>query len=437
METSTLALLGGPKAVTIASGDAFTWPIVTAEDEEAIIQVVRRGAMSGTDVTKKFEQEWAAWNGCSYAVAYCNGTSSLHAAMWACGVGAGDEIICPSMTYWASCTSALSLGAAVNFADIDPQTLCIDPDDIEHRIGPRTKLIVVVHYAGHPCDMDRIMAIARRHGVKVLEDVSHAHGSLYKGRKCGTLGDIAGMSMMAGKGFAIGEGGMMTTDDRLLYERCLAFGHYERTGVATRWNAAESNITDPGLLPYAGIAMGGFKHRINQTCSAMGRVQLKSVDARSAAIRAAMDRFWAALDGVPGLRPHRIATPDSHMGPWYFPQGHYRSEELHGLPIERFVAAVAAEGVSGVAIGANHPLHLHNLFHTADLFAMGRPTMLSFGQRDVRQGPGSLPVAETVKQRTLSVPWFKHDRPELIGQVAAAFRKVLENHQALLAQPVR
>ena len=413
-------------------GDALKWPIVTREDEEAVLDVLRRGAMSGTDITKLFEKEWGEWMGVKYALAYCNGTSSLHAALWACGVGAGDEVICPSMTYWASCASALSLGAAVNFADIDPLTLCVNPDDIEHRICPRTKAIVVVHYAGHPCDMDRIMPIARRHGVKVLEDVSHAHGSLYKGRKCGTIGDIAGMSMMAGKGFAVGEGGMMVTNDRSLYERCVAYGHYERTGAASRWSAAESYITDPELLPYAGLPMGGFKHRINQTCSAMGRVQLRYYPERIAEIQKAMNSFWSLLSGVSGLRAHKITSPDSTMGPWYFPQGLYFPEELGGLPVEKFVEAVAAEGVTGVGVGGNAPLHLHELFHSADIFRMGKPTMLSFGQRDVRQGPGTLPVAEAVKKRTIAIPWFKKDRPELIGQIAGAFRKVAENHRKLL-----
>ncbi|HOF86935.1 MAG TPA: aminotransferase class I/II-fold pyridoxal phosphate-dependent enzyme, partial [Armatimonadota bacterium] len=141
--TSVLAFNGGTPAVTKEAGDIFAWPIVTAEDEEAVLEVLRRGAMSGNDVSKAFEREFAAWIGLAHALTYPNGTEALRAAMWACGVGAGDEIICPSMTYWASCTSALSLGAAVNFADIDPETLCIDPNDIAHRIGPRTKAIVV------------------------------------------------------------------------------------------------------------------------------------------------------------------------------------------------------------------------------------------------------------------------------------------------------
>lgn len=163
--------------------------------------------MSDTDITKKFEREFAEWQGTQFALGFCNGTASLHAAMYGCGVGVGDEIICPSVTYWASALPCFSLGATVSFADIDPVTLCLDPNDLEHRITKRTKAIVVVHYLGYPADMDEIVAIARKHGVKVIEDVSHAQGGLYKGRKLGTIGDVGAMSLMTGKSFAIGEGG--------------------------------------------------------------------------------------------------------------------------------------------------------------------------------------------------------------------------------------
>jgi len=433
VKTTKLAINGGPKAVTCDPGDIFKWPIVTREDEEAVLDVLRRGAMSGTDITKQFEREFADWMGMKYALGYCNGTESVRAAMWACGVGAGDEIIAPSMTYWASCLQALTLGAAVNFADIARDTLCIDPDDIEHRIGPRTRAIVVVHYAGYPADMDRIMAIARRHGVRVIEDVSHAHGTLYKGRMVGTIGDIAAMSMMAGKSFAIGEAGMIVTNDRELYERCIAYGHYERTGVPTRYEAADNQVTIAALKRYAGVPLGGYKHRMNQTCSAMGRVQLKYYPARIAEIQRAMNRFWDLLEGVPGIRAHR-PPKDSNctMGGWYCARGLYRAEELGGLPCAKFCEAVRAEGVGGCNPGANFPLHLHPVFHTADIFNQGKPTMIAFGQRDVRQGPGSLPVAENIAEIAYGVPWFKHDRPDIIAQYALAYRKVAENADELL-----
>lgn len=421
----TLAIQGGPKTLSSPPPrELFHWPIVTAEDEQAVLDVLRSGRMSGNEITKKFEAEFAAWMGMKHALAFCNGTSALLASFWACGLGAGDEIIGPSMTYWASITGAQQLGATVNFADVDPVTLCIDPNDIEHRIGPRTKAIVVVHYAGHPCDMDRIMPIARKHGVKVIEDVSHAHGSRYKGRMCGTIGDIGAMSMMGGKSFAIGEGGMIVTNERLLWERCIALGFYERTGGPSRFAVGQRDITEPSLLKYCGLPMGSFKFRLNQTCSAMGRVQLKHYDARTAEIQTAMNRFWDLLEGVPGVRAHRTAKDSGDtMGGWYSPRGLYRAEELGGLPVGKFCEAVTAEGCT-LNAGSNFALHTHAVFHEMDLFGQGKPTAIAFGQRDVRQGPGTLPVSENIMNTSFGVPWFKKDMPEWIEKYAHAVRKV-------------
>jgi len=428
-----LAILGGPKTVSDPNEDIFRWPIVTKEDEDAVLEVLRRGAMSANDVVKKFEVEFATYNERKFALAYPNGTDALRAAMWAVGVGAGDEIICPGMTYWASCAQALTLGAAVNFADIDPDTLCIDPADIEHRIGPRTKAIVVVHYAGYPAPMDEIMPIAEKHGVDVIEDVSHAQGGLYKGRKVGTFGRVAAMSMMSGKSFPIGEGGMLVTNDRSIFEQCISYGFYERTGAPSNFNPTEKNIEDPELLKYAGAPLGGYKHRLNQTAAAMGRVQLKHYDERIADIQKAMNRFWDCLEGVPGLRAHRPPKGSgSTMAGSYSARGLYRADELKGLSCEKFAEAVRAEGIDACHAGANTPLHLHPMFHDADIFRMGKPTMLSFGQRDVRQGPGLLPNVEAIKEIAYAVPWFKHDLPDVIEQYADGFRKVAMQAEKLL-----
>ncbi len=430
---SELAILGGTKAVTCEPGDLFQWPVVTPEDEKAVLEVLRRGAMSDTGITLQFESEFAAWMGVEYALAYPSGTESLRAAMWACGVGAGDEVISSSIVIWAGCAQALSLGAAVHFADCDPKTLCIDPADIEHRVGPRTRAIMVVHYGGHPADMDRILPIARRHGLKVIEDVSHSHGALYRGKLCGTFGDAGAMSLMSVKPFAIGEGGMLVTNSRLIYERAVAYGHYERTVPPNaHFQSPGREITDAELKVYAGAPLGTFKHRMHQLSSAVGRVQLKAYPERMAEIQSAMNRFWDLLDDTPGMRPVRtLRDSGSTMGGWYFPGGLYRGEELEGLPVERFCEAVRAEGVHECKPGRNAPLHLHPLFHTADIFRQGRPTMISFGQRDVRQGPGSLPVAEAVPESTFGVPYFKRDRPDLIRQYAQAFRKVAEHSRDL------
>jgi perosamine synthetase len=421
---SQLALLGGPKAVQSDPGDTFRWPIITPEVEEAVLEVLRAGKMSGIDVTKEFEKEYAAWQGVQYALAHNNGTAALHAAMFGVGIGKGDEIICPSITYWASCLPVFSLGGTVVFADIDPETLNIDPNDIERRITERTKAILVVHYQGYPADMDRIMAIARRHRLAVIEDGSHAHGALYKGRMVGSIGDVSAFSLMSGKSLACGEGGILLTNDRRIYERAMIFGHYERA----------ADITLPDLAEGVGLPWGGYKYRMHQLTSAVGRVQLRNYPAQMAEIDEAMNYFWDLLEGLPGIRAHRPPKGSGlTMGGWYMPSGLYHPEELSGLSLYRFCQAVSAEGSICVP-GCNKALHLHPLLNTVDVYGQDRPTRLANlpDGVDIRQPPGSLPVAEGIQERVFGVPWFKRFRPKVIEEHAAAFRKVIENHRELL-----
>lgn len=418
-----LAIQGGPKTVPDAAEhkDLFHWPIVTEEDEQAVLEVLRAGTMSGTDISRKFETEFAQWQGTKFALSYPNGTMALQAAMWAAGLRRGDEMICTTTTYWASALQSLALGAAVVFADIDPQTLCMDPNQIERHITPRTKAIMVVHYCGHPADMDAILAIAKKHNLKVIEDVSHAQGTLYKGKLAGSFGDVAAMSMMGGKSFAIGEGGMLVTNQRDIYEQAIACTHYERTRSEITISELKQVVAPDEFS--SGLPLFGQKGRMNQTCAAMGRVQLKYYPQRIKEIQKAINRFWDLLEGVPGIRAHRPKDAGSTMGGWYNPLGLYLPEELDGLPSQTFVDAVLAEG-SITARGCNFPLHLHPVFNEADVYGDGKPTRIAFTERDVRQPRGSLPVAEGILQRTIGIPYFKHDEPELITRYAAAFKKV-------------
>ncbi len=427
-----LAINGGPKSVTSDPGDMMTWPIITREDEDAVLEVLRRGAMSGTDVTMQFEKDYAQWHGTDYALGCSSGTAALQSAMWACGVGVGDEVIAPSLTYWATCLPAFSLQATIVFAEVEPHSMCIDPNDIEHRITERTKAIIPVHYCGYPADMDPILEIARKHNIKVIEDVSHAHGGLYKGRLVGTIGDIGGFSVMSGKSLAVGEGGMIVTNDRHLWERCAAWGHYERT-TATRWagEIEEKVVTSPELTPFVGLPWGGYKYRMHQLSSACGRVQLKHYRSRMEEIQKAMNYFWDQLEGVPGLKAHRPAKGSgSTMGGWYAAHGLYVAEELGGLDIRVFCKAVTAEGCS-TSPGCNAPLHVHPLLNDADIYGHGKPTRIANSDRDLRQPAGSLPVTESMPRRCYGIPWFKHCRTEIIDEYANAFRKVAENADQL------
>ena len=422
-----LAYLGGEKIKTVeVPSDIYKWPIITDEDKAAIMDVVERNAYSKTDITEAFEKEFAEWLGTKYCIAVCNGTMSLFAAMFGVGLGAGDEIICPTKTYWASCLSAQLLGASVVFANIDPNTLSIDPKDLERCLSPRTKAIMVVHYMAYPADMDPIMEFAKKHNLKVIEDVSHAQGGLYKGRRLGTIGDVGAMSLMSGKSFAAGELGALVTNDVEIYERALAFSHYERNDL--------KHITETEYLkPFVGLPLSGLKGRVNQTCSAMARVQLKYYDERTAEIRRAMNYFFDQLEGLPGIHPVRVdESTGSNMAGWYIPAITYRAEELGGLDVNVFCAAVRAEIGIHISIGGNFPLHNHKMFKDFDLTNIGKPTRIAFADRDVRETDSALEPSEKVMM--LGVPWFKKLYPEFIDYIAAGFKKVVLNADQLLDQ---
>ena len=408
--------------VSLDPGDTFTWPIITFEEEEAVLDVLRRGAMSAKDVTMQFEEEYARWQGNQYALGFNNGTSALQTAMWAAGIRAGDEIISQSVTYWATILPCLSLGATPVFAEIDPDTLTIDPNDIEHRITERTNAIVVQHNCGYPTDMDPIMVLAKKHNLKVIEDIAHAQGSLYKGRKVGTFGDVSGLSLMSQKSLVAGEGGMLTTDDKDIYERAIAWGHYTRF---------RDKIDSEALRPYRGLPLGGYKYRMHQLSAAVGRVQLKYYDERCREIRKAMNYFWDLMERVPGVKAHRPSKESNcTMGGWYNAMGLYRPEELDGLSVTAYVNALKDEGVVAGS-GINRPLHRHPLFRTCDIYGHGKPTVIAFQDRKKVKVP-SLPISEAVHGRCIHPPRFKKYNPEVIEQYAEAFKKVSNNYKELL-----
>lgn len=422
---SELALFGGEKAVKSQQADMFKWPIVTERHEQAVLEVLRAGKMSGFDLTKEFEKKYARLLGREYGLAYHNGTAAILGALYGLGVGAGDEVIVPSLTYWASATPAYNLGATVVFADVDPETICIDPKDIEHRITARTKAIIVVHYAGMPADMDAIIEIAAKHDIKILEDCSHAHGAFYKGKEIGTFGDAAAFSLMTGKSLAIGEAGILFTDDRRIYERAILFGHYIR----------HNEITLEELKPFAGLPSGGYKHRMHQLSSAFGLVQLDLYPGQMAEIDKAMNYFCDLLDDIAGIKPMRPPKDSgTTKGGWYYPHFKYIGEELEGLSLSRFSEAIRAEG-SICNPGCNKPLHLHPLFTKMDVYGHGRPTRIASLDKTTKidEYIEKLPVSESINLCVFEVPWFKRYIPEIIEEHANAYKKVIRNYKTLLA----
>ncbi|MGI8913050.1 MAG: DegT/DnrJ/EryC1/StrS family aminotransferase [Chloroflexota bacterium] len=292
-----LALEGGTKAVTLPFRDR--WQEVSDDEVAAVttlLEQVRAGTGGWYDVLDAFEREYAEFVGAKYALAHSNGTATLHAAIFAAGVKAGDEVIVPSYTWHASITPILHCGGTPVYCDIDRATFTADPADVERKVTSRTKAIVVTHVFGNPAKMDELMAIAERHGLTVVEDASHAHGGSYDGKSVGTLGNVGCFSLQASKAVSAAEGGIATTDDPDLLDRMVILGHYGRI----QKKRATDTFTD---LHEIGL---GVKYRANPLGIAMARAQLRRLPALNAKRRAWFAWLNDALADLPGFRPQQV-----------------------------------------------------------------------------------------------------------------------------------
>lgn len=424
--TSELALFGGKAAISDARDDLFRWPILDTQDEEAALEILRARDFQSDTVIPAFEREFAEWIGARFAIAEGSGTSALLAALFACGVGAGDEVIVPACTYWATCAPVMNLKATPVFADVDEETMNISPTDIERKLTSSTRAIVVAHLLGYPCEMDEIVELAHARGVMVIEDASHALGSLYRGRKVGIIGDI-GVFSLGRKELCMGEGGILVMNNRELHDRVIAWGHSERFNSKV--------VVDEQLQRFINLPLGGVTSRMHMLAAAIGRSQLRRYRERMSGVDRAMNYFWDLLEGVPGIRPHRPPRGSgSTMGAWYNPHGRYLPQELSGLSSRRYIEALGAEGFGSWTWGCiSHPLHLHALFQTADVYKDGRPTAIAHAHRDTRSQRGDLPVAESLD--AVAVPAFKRFDKAAIEAYAGAFVKVSRHHRDLLARP--
>jgi len=419
--SAQLALRGGPPAVTVQPPDMSVWPLITDEDRQAVLGVLEARSMSLLDITTEFEKDYAAWIGQEFVLAHSTGTAALHGGMFGLGWGHGDEVITPTWTYWGTHTQLLNCHAVPIFADIQQHSLCLDPDDIEHRLTPRTRGIIVVHMMGHPADMDRIMALASKHGLQVLEDYSHAQGSLYKGRKCGAIGHAGAASIMSEKPLATGEGGVLNSNSRDVWERAVMLGHYER----------HAQVQNPELQRFAGPAWGGYKYRMHQMTSALGRVQLRHFDENRAPGCRMLDRLVAQLQDIPGVATNwPLNDPDYVSNASYAQRLILGDESIDRVPNTVIAQALAAEGVNCGA-GGSYCHHLHPFWNKCDLYHDGQPTRLFFADRDVRTGAGDCPVAERINQRLVSIPRMTRYDEAYVDQLAEAYRKVLTNLEQL------
>jgi len=287
------------------------------EEEEAVLNVLRSRWLTMGGVTGEFEARFAALTGSKYAFAVSNATQALHLACLALGVGPGDEVIVPSLTFVATANAVLYTGAEVRFADIiGPDDLTIDPAEIERLITPRTKTVIVMHYAGYPCRMPEIMDIAGRHGIAVIEDAAHAPGAFLDGRALGSWGKIGCFSFFSNKNLSTGEGGMLVTDDDALAGKVRLQRSHGMTSLTYDRHKGHAFSYDVVDL--------GFNDRIDEIRAALGVAQLAKL-ARNNARRADLTRaYWQALAplglGLP-FSTTMLGQPAHHIFPILLPPG--------------------------------------------------------------------------------------------------------------------
>ena len=278
---------------------------IEQDDIQAVVDVLKSDFLTTGPKIAEFEQTVADYVGAKYAVAISNGTSALHAACFAAGIRPGDEVITTPLTFAASANCVLYCGGTPVFADVDPKTYNIDPEDIRGKITDRTKAIIAVHLAGQPCDMDAIHSIAREHGLIVIEDGAHALGSVYKGKKVGSLSDMTTFSFHPVKPITTGEGGMIVTDNEDFYKKMVLF----RSHGITRDDSMMTRNDGPWFYQQFDL---GYNYRITDIQCALGCSQMKKLDrflARRKEIVARYNEAFADCDNI--ITPYQLSDTES------------------------------------------------------------------------------------------------------------------------------
>src|SRR5947207_8085430 len=423
-----LAIHGGPPMVP--QGLKRRWPDIRPEDKAAVMAVLDRGELTGVGGIEatSFEREWADRLGVRHAVLFNTGTAAIHAALYAVGVEAGDEVITTAFTFSGTFQAALHQGAIPIFVDIDPATFNMDPALIEARITPRTKAILPVHIHGMPCDMDAIMDIAHRHTLAVVEDAAQAHLATYRDRYAGTIGNAGAFSVQATKNLSGIEGGFVVSNDSAV------------ANAARRIRTYGEDIADGSDLggwyfrPYTVFSVG-WNYRSNELSAAFARSQLRRLDEYTA-IAQRNGRFLnQALASIPGLRPP-VETPDRCS---VFHKYRVRFDvkrlaaELPAIDFRgRLLAALRAEGVDAV-LWHTEPVTSFPILQTHEGFGGGYPWSLA--PDSARVDPAEYPHAIDLLASSIVVCDEVHPimiQPlELMEAYAAAFAKVLRDPPAL------
>jgi perosamine synthetase len=371
---------------------------ISEEDIQAVGDVLRSDWLTTGPKVAEFEEALAEWVGSKYAIAFSSGTAALHGAAFAAGLKPGDEAITSPLTFAATANCVLYQGALPVFADVSSDTLNLDPDQLAERITPNTRAVLPVAYAGHPADLDPILALAERHGLTVIEDACHALGAEYHGRRTGSVAHMSVFSFHPVKHLATGEGGMVTTDRADLAESLRRFRNH---GISS--DARQRN--ESGQWHYEMVLLG-FNYRLTDIACALGLSQLKKLKANLARRRQIAARYSAAFRNllgvlVPSVRPN--VSPAWHLYPIRVDPTQLnknRADVFHALRAENI-------GVKVHYI----PVHQHPYYR----------------ERFGYQG-GEYPVAEAAYEQLISLPMFHGMTNQDVQDVIAALTKVMNDY---------
>lgn len=349
MKTSRLALHGGPK---VRTRPFPSYPVMGREEREGVLSVLKTGKLSGFIAkagdfflggpkVRELESLFCDYFGSRYAMAVNSATAGLHAALAACGVGPGDEVIVPPYTMSASAAAVLMCNAVPRFVDIQEDNFCLDPEKIEKAVTRRTRAIVVVHLFGHPARMKEILKIARRHKLKVVEDCAQAPGAQYEGRYVGTLGDVGVFSFNQHKTITTGEGGVvLTSDDALALKIRLVRNH------------GEAVVEDMGVKDISNTL--GWNYRMTELEAAVGCAQFRKLDPLTARRQQLAAVLTRELKGLPGLTLPQIQKGCTHT--WFVYPIRYDAARA-GIPRDILIKALVAEGIP-FGMGYVKPIYL-------------------------------------------------------------------------------
>jgi len=322
---SPLAINGG---TPIRTRPFPSWPIFDHTDEAALNDVLRSGKWFMADRVAQFEVDFAAYHGARFGVTVSSGTTALQVALGAVGVKLGDEVIVPSYTFVATASAVAAVGAVPVFVDIDANSYNIDPAGVEAAVTEKTKAIIAVHIGGLPADLDALMEIGQRRGIPIIEDACQAHGAAWKGRRVGAIGDIGCFSFQASKNLNCGEGGFVLSDDTKLAERA--------------WSLHNCGRSREGAW-YEHAALGS-NYRLSEFQAALLSSQLQRLSDQTATRTANGQLLTSLLEEVDGIEPRlvddRVTTHGYHL---YILR--FRADGFGGLPRERFIEALSAEGI--------------------------------------------------------------------------------------------